>query len=204
MRSITAWPKKPSGIGCKRHLAPEDHELGHLVLGIVVAALKTAGVIELGVERAENHLGRHHARLVAGIAGLRVSQVRRAEDGELEVLGEHAVAAGAHEDRHGLATVLLGKILPVVHDEVERLVPAAALPCIGVAALGLVTLHRVDYAARVVHVVFEREASRAESAVGDGVVLVALDVVHAAVLVHIDLDAAPDGVQPRGLHTDER
>ena len=186
------------GVGRERHLAPENHELGHLILGVVVAAFETAGVVELGVERAENHLGGHHARLVAGVAGLRVSQVGRAEDGELEVLREHAVAAGAHEDRHGLATVLLGEFLPVVHDEVERLIPAAALPRVGVAAFGLVALHRVDDAARIVHVILERQASRAEATMRDGVVLVTLDVVHAAVLVDVDLDAASNWMAPRG------
>ena len=186
------------GVGRQRHLAPENHELRHLVLGVVVAAFEATGVVELRVERAENHLRGHHTRLVARVAGLRVSQVRRTEDGELEVLGEHAVAAGSHEDRHGLATVLLGELLPVVHDEVESLVPAAALPRVGVAALGLVALHRVDYAARVVHVVLERQASRAEATVGDGVVLVTLDVVHAAVLVDVDLDAASNGMASRG------
>ena len=60
-----------------------------------------------------------------------------------------------------------------------------------------VALHGVDDAARVVDVVLERQAPRAEAPPGDRVVLVALHVVDDPVLVHVDLEAAAHGVAPR-------
>ena len=185
-------------VGRQGHLAPEDHELRHAVLRVVIAALEAAGVVKLGIQGAEHHLRRHHARLVAGVTGLGVSQVGRTEDGQLEVLGEHAIAAGAHEDGHGLASVLVGEATPVVHDDVEGLVPAAALPCIGVSALLLRALLGIDDARGVIDVILEGDAPGAQAALGDGIVFVAFHMVKASVLVHVELDAASDGVATRG------
>ena len=185
-------------VGRQGHLAPQDHELRHAVLRIIIAALEAASVIEFGIQGTKHHLGGHHARLVAGIARLGVGKVRGAEDGQLEVLGEHAVTASAHEDGHGLASVLVGETAPVVHDDVKRLVPAAALPRVSVSTLFLRTLLGIDDARGIVDIVLERHAPGAQATLGDGIVLVALYMVKASVLVHVELDPASDGVATRG------
>ncbi len=58
-------------------------------------------------------------------------------------------------------------------------------------------LHGIAHAARVVHVVPDREAANAQAAVRDGMVLVALDLHQFAGGVHVDLDAASRGMASR-------
>ena len=108
--------KEAIGVRFKRSLTPHNHEFGNLIFGVVVATLKTASVIEFGVERPQHHLRRHHAGLITCIARLRICQVGRAENGKLEVLRKHAIAARAHKNCHGFTTILFREPTPVIHD----------------------------------------------------------------------------------------
>ena len=60
-----------------------------------------------------------------------------------------------------------------------------------------VALQGMDDAARIVHVVLERQATHAQAALGDLLVLVALDLDELALLVDVQLEAASDRMAPR-------
>ena len=182
--------EQPVGVGGKRHLAPDDHALGQFECRVVVAAGKAAGIVDLGI-RAADVVGRgRHARHVARIARLGIAPVARAERQAAPNAQRAALAARAGEAHHALAAVFGRDAAVVLLDDVERLVPRAALPLVGLAAVFLGTLQGVRDARRVVQVVLQREAAHAQAALRDGLVLVALHLRQLAVLVDVELQAA--------------
>ena len=82
-------------------------------------------------------------------------------------------------------------------DEIERLIPGNLLPRICLPALVAVALHRMQNAGVVVLVVLERDAAYAEAPLGDGMVLVALDLDEPAVLVRVELQATANRMTTR-------
>ena len=186
-------------VGGERHLAPHDHDLGNLVHGVVIRALEAACIVHLGIVGAEHVRTAHRTRLVAGITGLRVAGVRRAEHGLGKVGNQDAAGtAGAGQDGDALDAIIGFHLVTPVLDGGECLVPRDALPLVGQATVFLRALHRVDDAAGVVHVVLQSGAPGAQTTLGDGVVLVALDVVDLAIGIHVDLKAAAYRVAPGG------
>ena len=182
--------EKAVRVGLERRLAPDHEHLGLVIALVIPAPGQRTSVVPLGVGRAADVGDGGQARRVAGVAGLRVAEVRGAE-AHGAVRGEGAaLAPGAGKDHDGLAPILAGDAVVLAFDDVEGLVPGNLLPGIGVASFLRITLHRVQQARRIVDVVFERDASRAQAALGHRVVLVALDADELAIAVHVELQPA--------------
>ena len=174
------------GVGLQRALAPEYDVLRHLVARVVVAIREVGGVIELGVSSAQKEVGDDRTRPVARSAGHGKRAVRRLEAG----LGhrrriQRRLAPGSLEQVDGLGPVVLPDLLNLGLEDVERLVPGDALPRI-LAAIFLGTLHGVLDAIGAFEEVLHREAPRAQTALADRMVGVALDLDELAVLVGVD------------------
>lgn len=149
-------------IGSERHLAPHDHDLRHVVLGVIVGTFQTTRVVHFRVVRTENMRTGHGARLVACITGLRVACVRRAQNCLCHVGNEDAArAARSGEHGHAFRTVGVAEVIALLLHDGERLIPTDAFPLVVFAAEFRVALHRVNDTARVVHVILERQAPRA-------------------------------------------
>ena len=181
----------------KRSLAPHDDDLGQLVALVVPAARQSTRVIPLGVRRARDIGRRRKAGSIACVARLHVAIVRSAEHHRRIQRHRAALAAGAGHADDRFGTILLADALVVLLDDCERLVPRALDPCIFFAAVRAIALHRLDDTSRAVHVILKRDAPRAETALGDRMVFVALDVNELAVLINIKLEAAADRMASR-------
>ena len=182
---------QPVAVRRERHLAPHDDDLRHPVHGVVVGSLQAAGVVHLGIVSAQHVRAGHGARLVAGIARLGVAGVRRAEHGLRHVGHQDAARAPrAREHGHALGAVGVAEVVALLLDQGIGLIPCDALPLVVLAAVLRIALHRIDHAARVVHVVLERQAPGAQAALRDGVVLVALHMVEAPLRIDVELQAA--------------
>ena len=177
-------------VGRQRLLAPEHDELRQRERRIVVAAGQSAGVVHLGVGRAQHVGGAGHARNVARVARLRVACVRRAER-RMSVCRQHgaALAASAAHEQDGLGAIGLLVVSNLLRNQVECLVPRDALPFV-LAAVLAGALHRVAHAVGVVHVVGDRQAPYAQASVRDRMVLVAFHLHQLARIVHVGFDAA--------------
>ncbi len=194
--STTAWPKNPSGLE-EEGFAPDHDAFGIYERRVFEAAGQAAGIVDFRVGAAQVVRGRSHARHVAGVARLRVAHVGRTQHVGAVRAERAALAAGAHEEHDAFIAVLCRDAAVVLLDDVEGLVPRAALPFVGLSAMLRVALQGMDDAARIVHVVLERQATHAQAALGDLLVLVALDLDELALLVDVQLEAASDRMAPR-------
>ena len=193
-------------VGRQRHLAPHDETLGQLVGWVIETSRQGAGVVDLGIGRTDDVARCGQARNVAGVARLRVAVIGRAEHDRTVGVKGASFAAGAREAHAALATVLLGDAVVVLLDDGHGLIPGAALPRIGIAALLGIALHRVDDAGGIVHVVHEREAAHAETSLRNRVILIALDLDDTILAIGVDLQSAARGMtsrsRPRGQTRD--
>ena len=183
-------PEKAVWVGLERCLTPHDDALRQLVALVVPAARQCAGIVPLGIRGTRDVGSGSQTRRVARIAGLHVAIVRGAEHHRRVQRHGATLAAGACHADNGLRPVLLANALVVLLHDGEGLVPAALAPRVFLAAVGAVAFHRLDDARGVVHVIFKRDASRAQTPLRHGVVLVAFHVLEPAVLVHIQFQAA--------------
>ena len=178
-------------------LTPHDDDLGQLIALVIPTTRQSAGVIPLGVRRARNIGRRRKAGGIARVARLHVAVVRGSEHHRRVQRHRATLATGAGHADNRLGTVLLADALVVLLDDSERLVPRALDPRVFLAAISAIALHRLDDASGAVHVILERDAPRAKTALGDRMVLVALDVNELAVLVNVELEAAADRMASR-------
>ena len=184
-------------VGGKRLLAPGNHDLGDLVHRVVIASGQAAGIVHLGVGHAGDIGASGNARDVAGVTGLRIAGIGRADHGRaVGTAHRAALATGATEDDDGLGAVLLLEALDVLLDDVIGLIPGDALPLV-LAAVLLGAFHRVDDAIGMIGKVGERKAAHAKASLRNGLVFVAFDLLEDAVLVHVELDAASNGMAAR-------
>ena len=163
---------------------------------MLVTVGELLGVVDLGIAAAQHERGVGDTRPVAGPAGLGINGIWGAEH-QVRPLCVPIVrlAAGAAEHADGLGTILLDDLPRGIRHQVGGLVPAAALPFVEPAVLPG-ALHGMDYAILMVDVLGKGQAARAQRALGDGMLGVALHLHHDAVL-HMDLQSAPYGVAPR-------
>ena len=185
------------GVALERRLAPHHQDLGLLIALVVPAPRQRAGIVPFGIGGAADVGDGCQARRVAGVAGLRVAEVRRAEAHGAVGSERAALAARAGEHDDALAPVLRRDAVVLALDDVKRLVPRNLLPRVRVAAVLRVALHGMQQAGGVVHVVLERDAPRAQAALGDRVVLVAFHPHELPLAVHVQLEAASNRVTPR-------
>ena len=177
-------------VGLERSLAPNDQDLGQVIALVFPTAGQSACVVPLGIRRAGDVGDGAQTRRVARIAGLAVAEVRRAEAHRAVRTERAALAAGACEDDDALTAIGLGDAVILSLDDVEGLFPAALLPRISVTAILRVTLHGMDDTCGVVDVILQGDAPGAQTALGDRVVLVALDLDQLALVVDVELQAA--------------
>ena len=177
-------------VGRKGLLAPEHDELGKLEHRVVIASGQATGVVHLGVGCAHDVGRTRNARDVAGITGLRVASVGGAQ-ACVCIGGKHGatLTTGTAHNQDGLGTILVLEVLHLLGDGVICLVPGDALPLV-LAAVLAGALHGIQDAIRIVDVVADGQAADTEAAVGDGVVLIALDAHELTIGVHVGLDAA--------------
>ena len=177
-------------VGRKGLLAPEHDELGKLEHRVVIATGQTAGVVHLGIGRAHDVGRARDTRNVAGIAGLRIARVGGTQ-ACVRVCGKHGatLATGTAHDQDGFGTILVLEVLYLLGDGVIRLVPRDTLPLVLAAVLAS-ALHGIQDAIGIVDVIADGQATDAEAAVCDGMVLIALDAHELVVGVHIGLDTA--------------
>ena len=184
-------------VGLERSLAPHDQNLGQRVALVIPAVGQRTRVIPLGIGGTRDVGGSRETRGVAGIAGLHIAVVGRAEHHRgIQRHGATLAACAGHAD-DGLGAVLVDDALVVLLDDGKGLVPGALFPGIRVATLGAIALHRGEDTGGAVDVVLQRDAPRAQTTLGDGMVLVALDVLEPAVLVDVELETAADGMASR-------
>ena len=174
----------------ERSLAPYHQAFGELVALVLPPARQCARVVPFGVRRTRDVGDGRQTRGGAGVTRLRVAEVRRTEAHGAVRRERAALASGAGEHHDGLAPIGGGDAVVLILDDVERLVPGNPLPSIGVAALLRIALHGMQKACRVVDVVFERKAPRAQATLGHRIVLVALDPHEPAPVVHVQFEAA--------------
>ena len=167
----------------ERVRAPHDHVLRTLEARVVVLLVEEHAAVDLGISGAEDVRRHHAAGAVAGVAGNRRCNVCRAEVGERDHGVEHRrLAAGATEGQHGVrGSGLLDNLVVVLLDEVVRLIPGDALPCV-LAAVLRIALHRVDDALGMILELGHVQAFDAQTPLRDGVALVAFDVDELSVL----------------------
>ena len=182
--------EKTVRIRLERSLAPYHQAFGQLVALVLPTARQCARVVPFGVRRARDVGDGRQTRGVAGVARLRVAEVRRSEAHGAIRRERAALASGAGEHHDGLASIGGGDAVVLVLNDVERLVPGNLLPGIGIAALLRIALHGMQKACRIVDVVFERYAPGAQAPLGHRVVLVALDSHEPAPIVHVQLETA--------------
>ncbi len=169
-------------VGAKGFLAPQHHDLGRHEFVMLVPVGELLGVVDFGIAAAQHERRVGNARTITRPTGLGVHRVRGAED-QVGPLGVPVVrlAAGAAEDRDGLGAVLLDDLVGGVRHQVGGLVPRAAFPLVKPAVF-LRALHGMDDAVRMVDVLGQSQASRAQRALGDRVFRIALHLRHHAVL----------------------
>ena len=178
--------------------APHDQHFRAYPSRIVIGALESARIVDLGIVRSQHMRAGGRTRLIARESGLRVTGVRRAEHLLRHLLAHDASRAPRPgEHRHGLWAVVLFEELHLLLDEGVRLVPRALLPLVVLAAVFRIALHGMHDAARVVDIVLQRQAAHAQASLGDGAVLVALHMIETPILVHVQLEAASHGMAPR-------
>ena len=178
-------------------LAPHDDDLGQLIALVVPTTRQSAGIVPLGIRRARDIGRSRKAGSIARVARLHVAVVRGSEHHRRVQRHRATLATGAGHADDRLGTVLLADALVVLLDDRERLVPRALDPRVFLAAISAVALHRLDDAGGAVHVILERDAPRAKTALGDRMVLVALDVNELAVLVNVEFKAAANRMASR-------
>ena len=190
-------PEEAVGVALQRRLAPHHQDLGLLVALVVPTPRQRTGIVPFGIRGAGDVGDGGQTGRVARVTRLRVAVVRRAEAHGAVRRERAALAARAGEHDDALAPVLRRDAVVFALDDVERLVPRYLLPCLGVAAVLRVALHGMQQAGRVVHVVLERDAPRAQAALRHRVVLVALHPHELPLAVHVQLETASDRVTSR-------
>ena len=190
-------PEHPIAVRRQWILAPEHEQLGHLERRVVITAVKTAGIVHLGIGGAQHVRRAGNARDVARVTAERLGCIRRT-DSSLSICRQHrtALATGStlHED--GLGPVVLFEVRDLLGKQIECLVPCNALPLV-LAAVFARPLHRIEDAVGIVNVVAHRQAAHAQATARDGMVLVTFDLDEFACLVRIGLDAATNRMASR-------
>ena len=172
------------GVGHERIVAPDEHRLGRLVLGVFVAVgelLRAVGDPKrAGLREAADDAGK-----VAGDAGQRERVVGRAHRGgeARDVGGDVAPRAVSRED--GLGAVGVGDFLERGVDEIVRFLPADALPHV-LAAILRVALHGVAQPVLMMRHVGNGKAPHAQAAFRKGILGVAFALDERAVLVGVE------------------
>ena len=184
------------GVAAQGLLAPQHDDLGRHPAFMVVAVVELLRIVDLGIAAADHERRVGHARPVARPAGLRVDGIGRAEHevGPLRIPVVR-LAARATEHADGLGAVLLRDLQGGVSHQIGRLVPRTLLPLVQ-ATVFAGALHRVDDAVGMVDVLRQRQAARTQRTLGDGVLGVAFDLDHLAVL-HMHLQSASHGMASR-------
>ena len=189
-------------VGRERRLSPDHDAFRIHESRVFEAAGQSAGIVDLGIGTAQVVGGSRHARHVAGVARLGVAHVGRAQHVGAVRTQRAALAAGAHEEHDAFVAVFGRDAAVVLLYDVERLVPRALLPLVGLPAVFRVALHGMDDAAGIVHVVFEREAAHAQAALGDLLVFVTLYLHELAFVIDVEFQATPHRMasrrRPRG------
>ena len=183
----------PEAIAVRRQrlFAPHDQHFGAHPVRVVVGAFQAACVVDLGVVGSQHARASGGTRLIAGETRLRVAGIRRAEHLLRHLLAHDAARAPcAREHGHAFRTVVRLDIVYLLFDDRIGIVPSAALPFVVLAAIDGVSFHRVDDATRIVHIIFECEATYAQPSLRNRVVLIALHMVEAAVGIHVQLQPA--------------
>ena len=175
------------GVGDDGIIAPDEHVIRPLPLGVVVAVGEELGVIAL-VESAALQVRAERSRNIARLAREEAhGLVGRAKDALQQLLVDDDVATRAGGNINAFIAKLCLKGLDPGLDEVKRLVPRDALPRIRIAALLLGALHGIQLSVLVIHHVREGQATQAQTPLVVGVFGIALDVIDLPVLdVHED------------------
>ncbi len=185
------------GVGTQRVAAPVQQVLGLHEFGIVVASRQAVGKVVLDVAGAADHGAHRVARGHAREAGLRVALVRGHADaggGVRHVAPGLAPRAGEHGQAVG--AVLLLALADLFLYLVVRPVPRDRLPRGGVAAVRRVAVHGMHDAVGMVDQVEHAQAAHAQTALGDGIVHVALDL-DALPVLHVGEHAASHAMAAR-------
>ena len=185
-------------VGGKRHLTPHNHDLGHMVCRIVERAFQTACIVHFRIIRTKHVRTGHGTRLIASIAGLGVACIRRAQNSLSHIGNKNAArTTRAREHCHAFRTICIAEIVTFLFHNGKSLIPRDTLPLVGHAAELRVALHGVDNAARVVDIILQSQATCAQTTLGNGVVLVALDMIDYALFVDVNLQAASNRMAAR-------
>ena len=191
-------PKGAIRIRDGRHLAPQHHGFGNVVLGVVIASGQTAGVVHLGIHESSRHGPGGQPREVARVARLRVAGIGRLPHHRGVGHARHAaLASGAAKVDEAFLAVFAGNLGVALLDQVQGLVPRDLLPGIRVSALGAVAFHGMQDAGIVVLVILQGDAAHAQAPLGDGMVLVALHLDQPSALVGVELESAADRMTSR-------
>ena len=179
------------GVGAQRVVAPQDHELGAAPVRVVVAVRELLRAVGHGVAAARGgHAG--DARQVAGQARESEARVVRGTVGPSQA-GDPGgdVAAGALAEDDGLGTVLVADLDELAGNEVDRLVPAHALPLV-LAAVLRIALHGIHQTILVVGDFRKGQATHAQATVVVRVLGVAFHLDQLAVVIGVQQHAAPE------------
>ena len=189
-------PIEAIGIGLKRALAPQDDVLRKLVFGVIVAILEKLSIVKLGIARAQKEVGDNRAGTVARRSGhherdIRSLEARVGQRGTVDA----RLTSGTLRHEDGFRSIVVPNLMDFVVDDVESLVPGDALPLV-LAAILFGTPHRIENAVGAVLELDEVHAPCAKAALGDGVLLVTLDLDYLPIL-DMKNHATPSGMASR-------
>lgn len=175
-------------VGLQRVVAPDEHDLRHLVIRVIVAL----GELLRAVGNPRCAGGGDHARDTGQIARLAGEEARVVRGTERpaqtrDVRGD--VAAGALGEDDGLGAVLLLHVHELLGDEIVRPIPADALPHV-FAAVFRIALHGVEQAFLMVGDLGRVQATHAQTTVGPRILRVAFALHEVAVVVGVHDHAA--------------